>query len=100
MCESGQTSDTERVYALDNKIFNPKEAPVRFSQLGIITLFTVVWFKSNKRLKMTNLTSMPCEYKDDTNLKKLETLWGDSWNKLTPKQKQLVAEILSSGSKN
>ena len=44
---------------------------------------------------MTKLTSMPCEYKDDTNQKNLENLWGDSWKKLTPKQRQLVGEILS-----
>ncbi len=44
---------------------------------------------------MTKLTSMPCEYKDDTNQKNLVYLWGDSLNKLTPKQRQLVGEILS-----
>jgi hypothetical protein len=38
---------------------------------------------------------MPCEYKDDTNQKNLVYLWGDSLNKLTPKQRQLVGEILS-----
>ncbi len=46
---------------------------------------------------MNNLTSMPFEYDDDdANQKKLETIWGNSLNKLTPKQRQLVVEILSS----
>ncbi|MBW4641141.1 MAG: hypothetical protein KME05_23590 [Gloeocapsa sp. UFS-A4-WI-NPMV-4B04] len=43
---------------------------------------------------MTNLTSIPREQNDDTNQKNLETLWGESWKKLTPKQRQLVGEIL------
>lgn len=38
---------------------------------------------------------MPFESDDDTNRKKLKELWGDSLNKLTPKQRQLVVEILS-----
>lgn len=44
---------------------------------------------------MKKLTSMPFEYDDDTNKTKLKELWGDSLNKLTPKQRQLVVEILS-----
>ena len=45
---------------------------------------------------MKNLTSMPFEYNDDdTNKEKLVRLWGNSLNKLTPKQRQLVVEILS-----
>ncbi len=43
---------------------------------------------------MKNLTSTPFEYDDDANQKKLKELWGDSLKKLTPKQKQLVVEIL------
>jgi isochorismate hydrolase len=43
---------------------------------------------------MENLTSMPFEY-DDTNEKALRELWGNSLEKLTPKQRQLVVEILS-----
>ena len=39
---------------------------------------------------------MSFEYDDDAaNQKKLENIWGNSLNKLTPKQRQLVVEILS-----
>ncbi len=44
---------------------------------------------------MNNLTSMSFEYDDAANQKKLENLWGNSLSKLTPKQRQLVVEILS-----
>lgn len=44
---------------------------------------------------MKNLTSKSVEYDDDANQKKLKQLWGDSLKKLTPKQRQLVVEILS-----
>lgn len=43
---------------------------------------------------MNNLFSTPFA-DDDAHQKKLETLWGSSWKKLTPKQRQLVSEILS-----
>lgn len=46
---------------------------------------------------MVNLISMFCESKNNTNEEDLENLWGDSWNKLTLKQRQLVKEILSRG---
>lgn len=39
---------------------------------------------------MNKLTRMPFTY-NDTNQEKL---WGNGWNKLTPKQKELVSEIL------
>jgi hypothetical protein len=45
---------------------------------------------------MNNLISTPFEYDDDANQKKLESIWGNSLKKLTPKQRQLVVEILSS----
>lgn len=44
---------------------------------------------------MKTLTSMPFKDNDDTNQEKLKELWGDSLKKLTPKQRQLVVEILS-----
>lgn len=44
---------------------------------------------------MENLTTMPSKYNDDTTKKVLVNLWGDSLEKLTPKQRQLVREILS-----
>ena len=44
---------------------------------------------------MTSLTSLSREYNDQTNQEKLIKLWGDSLKKLTPKQRQLVVEILS-----
>lgn len=44
---------------------------------------------------MNNLTRMPFEYDDDTNKTKLKRIWGDSLNKLTPKQRQLIVNILS-----
>lgn len=51
---------------------------------------------ANKRCEMKNLISMPFEFNDDdTNKEKLVKLWGNSLNKLTPKQRQLVVEILS-----
>ena len=44
---------------------------------------------------MKNLTSIPWKYDDDANRQKMVQLWGDSLNKLTPKQRHLVVEILS-----
>jgi len=44
---------------------------------------------------MKNVTSIPSQDNDSTNHIKLENLWGDGWKKLTPKQRQLVGEILS-----
>ena len=44
---------------------------------------------------MTSLTSLSSEYNDQTNQEKLVKLWGDSLKRLTPKQRQLVVEILS-----
>lgn len=52
--------------------------------------------RNNSRLKMTYLTSLSSEYNDQTNQEKLVKLWGDSLKRLTPKQRQLVVEILSS----
>lgn len=43
---------------------------------------------------MKNLTSLPFKYDDDTNKKKLKEIWGGSLEKLTPKQRQLLVEIL------
>ena len=60
-----------------------------------ISSFLDVRVKGNKRLEMNNLTSMPFEYDDDANQKKLVYLWGNSLNKLTPLQRHLVVEILS-----
>jgi len=42
------------------------------------------------------MLNVPGLYDKDGNSKKLEDLWGDAWNKLTPRQRQLVSEILSS----
>ncbi len=44
---------------------------------------------------MNYLISLSSEYNDQTNQEKLVKLWGDSLAKLTPKQRQLVVEILS-----
>lgn len=44
---------------------------------------------------MNYLISLSNEYNDQTNQEKLVKLWGDSLKKLTPKQRQLVVEILS-----
>lgn len=44
---------------------------------------------------MESLITMPSVYNDDSNKKILENLWGNSLEKLTPKQRQLVTEILS-----
>ena len=43
---------------------------------------------------MTDLKNMPCEDNDNHKQNKLEELWGNGWSKLTPKQRQLVSEIL------
>ena len=51
--------------------------------------------RNNSRLKMTYLTSLSSEYNDQTNQEKLVKLWGNSLKSLTPKQRQLVVEILS-----
>lgn len=42
---------------------------------------------------MNHLTTMPFKY-DDPNQERQVKLWGNAWNKLTPKQKELVSEIL------
>lgn len=42
---------------------------------------------------MKDLTSIPFKNNDDTNQKKLLYLWGNSLQKLTPKQRQLIGEI-------
>lgn len=44
---------------------------------------------------MESLTTLPSIYNDDINKKLLVNLWGSSLEKLTPKQRQLVTEILS-----
>jgi hypothetical protein len=54
--------------------------------------------RNNSRLKMTYLTSLSSEYNDQTNQEKLVKLWGNSLKSLTPKQRQLVVEILSNSS--
>lgn len=51
--------------------------------------------RNNSGLKMNSLTSLSSEYNDQTNQEKLVKLWGDSLKRLTPKQRQLVVEILS-----
>ncbi|MBD1919864.1 hypothetical protein H6F77_01860 [Microcoleus sp. FACHB-831] len=43
---------------------------------------------------MNNLTNMRSRDDDNTQIK-LEKLWGNGWNKLTPEQRQMVAEILT-----
>lgn len=43
---------------------------------------------------MNNLTNMRSK-DDDSTQRKLEKLWGNGWNKLTPEQRQIVAEVLS-----
>lgn len=51
--------------------------------------------KESKRWEMESLLTMPSIYNDDINKKLLANLWGNSLEKLTPKQRQLVIEILS-----
>lgn len=43
---------------------------------------------------MNDSTSSFAKSNDDTHQKALEQLWGDSLKKLTPKQRQLVVDIL------
>ena len=43
---------------------------------------------------MNNSTRLAAKYDDDIN-KKMIDLWGKSWEKLSPKQRQLVGEILN-----
>ncbi len=43
---------------------------------------------------MNNSTGLAAKYDDDIN-KKMIDLWGKSWEKLSPKQRQLVGEILN-----
>ena len=45
---------------------------------------------------MDYLASFSIEYNDQTNQEKLVKLWGNILKRLTPKQRQLVVEILSS----
>jgi ABC-type transporter lipoprotein component MlaA len=42
---------------------------------------------------MNNLTTMPFEFNDTIQQRQVK-LWGNGWNKLTPKQQELVSEIL------
>ena len=84
------------VYSLNSRFCCPFVLPVGSSTHDQISSFPGVWVKATKRLEMNNLTSVSFEYDDDAaNKKKLENLWGNSLNKLTPKQRQLVVEILS-----
>ena len=46
-------------------------------------------------LEMNNLTSKLGAYEDEFNQEKLLQLWGDSLPRLTPRQRQLIVEILS-----
>ncbi|MBD1831357.1 hypothetical protein H6F61_01370 [Cyanobacteria bacterium FACHB-472] len=43
---------------------------------------------------MNNSTRLAAKYDDDIN-KKMIYLWGQGWEKLSPKQRQLVGEILN-----
>ena len=51
--------------------------------------------KENNEVGIDNLIGTPITYNDDINKKRLEKLWGNSLEKLTPKQRHFVAEILS-----
>ena len=51
--------------------------------------------RENNELGIYNLISTPITCDDDTNKKRLVELWGSSLEKLTPKQRHFVAEILS-----
>ena len=86
------------VYSLNSRLFCPFVLPVGSSTHDQISSFPGVWVKATKRLEMNNLTSVSFEYDDAANKKKLETLWGDSLTKLTPKQRQLIVSILSNNS--
>ena len=46
-------------------------------------------------LEMNNLTSKLGAYEDEFNQEKLLQLWGDRLPRLTPRQRQLIVEILS-----
>lgn len=46
-------------------------------------------------LEMNNLTSKLGKYEDELNQEKLVQLWGDSLLRLSPRQRQLIVEILS-----
>ena len=43
---------------------------------------------------MTNLTSSNSESSNEKNSSLMAQLWGESWKKLNPKQRQLVSEVL------
>lgn len=51
--------------------------------------------RSTNTLEMNNLTSKLGKYEDELNQEKLVKLWGDSLLRLTPRQRQLIVEILS-----
>lgn len=51
--------------------------------------------RKNNQLEMKTLISRAVECDDDANKKQLIELWGDSLEKLTPEQRQLVVEILN-----
>lgn len=51
--------------------------------------------RSTNILEMNNLTSKLGKYEDELNQEKLVKLWGDSLLRLTPRQRQLIVEILS-----
>lgn len=51
--------------------------------------------RENNELGICSLVGTPITCDDDTNKKRLVKLWGSSLEKLTPKQRHFVAEILS-----
>ncbi|PSB66160.1 hypothetical protein DSM107010_69600 [Chroococcidiopsis cubana SAG 39.79] len=69
------------------------------SRLLASLVFYNIRVQGNQKLGMMNVTDMHRKYNDNTNKGNLESLWGSSWNKLTPKQRQMVSEILDSNRK-
>ena len=51
--------------------------------------------KNNNEVGINNLITTPITCNDEINKNRLIGLWGNSLEKLTPKQRCLVAEILS-----
>ena len=70
-----------------------------FATLPVSFLQSFVLMAMNK-VNAMDVTSMHREYKDNTNQINLEWFWGSGWNKLTPKQRKMVSEILNSNMKN
>lgn len=85
---------------MNTGILHFKQNSSSIAQLVYVSFLQSFMLMAMNKVNTIDVTSMHREYEDDTNQINLEWLWGSSWNKLTPKQRQMVSEILKSNKKN